>query len=405
MEIEQELHPGDHADLAESLNGVALCLHSLGRADEALPKYEAALEMFRRLFDGDHPDMATSLGNAGACLESLGQSAEALLKHEAALEMRQRIFKGDHPDVASSHNNVADCLESLGRSTEALSEYEAALENYLVVIANHPRSRFASSSFVPLARCYFVLERFSEAEQQLLQVISGQRFLEPDALEFRDALLEISNLYHDTNRFTEAIEHLNEMMQRYPEDDKLKTVMYMLADSYRGNAIQISRQLEDTARIPPSERRRLEDMRGAHFQMAITHYTKLCDAFEQVDQKRLNRLERDMLRRSYLYRGDCAFQTGEYELAIQLYDYSVRKYSVHHSSMYALVQIVNSYNELGMKDRAQTAHRRALVRLKQLPDEAFSAPDSLMDREAWERWLENSPVAPEKTASALPVGS
>lgn len=306
---------------------------------------------------------------------------------------------------ATNDPRRAEVIFRLAQSHHAQLEYEAALENYLVVIANHPRSRFASSSFVPLARCYFVLERFSEAEQQLLQVISGQRFLEPDALEFRDALLEISNLYHDTDRFTEAIEHLNEMMQRYPDDDKLKTVMYMLADSYRGNAIQISRQLEDAARIPPSERRRLEEMRGTLFQMAITHYTKLCDAFEQVDQKRLNRLERDMLRRSYLYRGDCAFQIGEYELAIQLYDYSVRKYSVHHSSMYALVQIVNSYNELGMKARAQTAHRRALVRLKQLPDEAFSAPDSLMDREAWERWLENSPVAPEKTASAMSVGS
>ena len=306
---------------------------------------------------------------------------------------------------STSDPRRAEVIFRLAQAHHAQLEYEAASQHYETVIANHPRSRFASASFVPLARCYFVLKRFSEAEQQLLQVISGQRFLDPNAMEFRDALLEISNLYHDTGRFTEAIKHLNEMIQRYPNDDKRKTVRYLIADSYRGRAIQISKKLEEEARIPPSERNRMEERRRSHFQMAITHYTALCDAFEQIDQKRQNRLERDMLRRAYLYRGDCAFQIGDFELAIQLYDYSARKYRVHHSSMYALVQIVNSYNELGMKERAQTAHRRALVRLEQLPDEIFSAPDSLMDREAWERWLENSPVAPKKTVSALPVGS
>ena len=60
--------------------------------------------------------------------------------------------------------------------------------------------------------------------------------------------------------------------------------------------------------------------------------------------------------------------------------------------MTALIQIVNCYVNLGDYKRAETAHRRALVRLKKLPDEAFDAEDALLDRDAWERWLQNMPV-------------
>ena len=55
--------------------------------------------------------------------------------------------------------------------------------------------------------------------------------------------------------------------------------------------------------------------------------------------------------------------------------------------MTALIQIVNCYSNLGDTDRARAAHRRALLRLEELPDEAFEAPDALLDRPAWERWL------------------
>src|SRR6185436_1523717 len=106
-----------------------------------------------------------------------------------------------------------------------------------------------------------------------------------------------------------------------------------------------------------------------------------------------NDLETDMVRRAHLYRADCAFQLGEFEAAIELYDRAARLYSSHSSSMYALVQIVNCYNALKDVDRATAAHHRALVRLKQLPDTAFDSPDSLMNRAAWEQWLENSPVS------------
>lgn len=54
----------------------------------------------------------------------------------------------------------------------------------------------------------------------------------------------------------------------------------------------------------------------------------------------------------------------------------------------ALIQIVNSYCELGEYDKARTANERAKVHLERIPDEAFNDPNLPMDRDHWRRWLE-----------------
>ena len=188
----------------------------------------------------------------------------------------------------------------------------------------------------------------------------------------------------------------------YPDDSRRHETLFQLADSYRGHAMQIDKQLDTETRIAPSERERLNDLRRTHFMMAIQHYTTVCQGDDTSINASRSRLEAELKRRSYLYQADSLVYLKDYPAAIEMYDFTARKYSLHHSSMYALVQIVNCYSYMGETDRSQAAHRRAMVRLEQLPPETFDAPDSLMDREAWERWLENSPVAPGTSASAMP---
>lgn len=298
---------------------------------------------------------------------------------------------------------MPEVLYRMAQSYHAQLEFKVAGETYEQVIANHPRSRFASSSYVPLSRCLVQLERFSEAEEHLIQVISGQRFLDPEAQDFRNALMELGSLYHTTEEFPKAIDRLSEALTRYPGDPRENEILFLLGDSYRGQAMNMSNLLKAQTRIAPSERNRLENNRRIFFQDAVDLFTQICDTFEQVDMLKLHPFEQGILRQAYFYRADCAFFLEDYERAIRLYDYAARRYSTHHSSMYALIQIVNSYDQLGSVEQAQVAHRRALVRLEQLPPATFDSPESLMDRQAWERWLENSPVAVGKTASALPV--
>ena len=181
--------------------------------------------------------------------------------------------------------------------------------------------------------------------------------------------------------------------------------MYRLADSYRSSAMSLGERLNEPPPLPPSEQGRINALRTEQLQRALDLFAQMCEQFTVESSQPASlaasaALEQDMLRRAHLYRSDCAFHLGYLEQAIELYDRSARLYSTHAASMYALVQIVNCYNQLKDTERAAAAHRRALVRLKQLPDSAFDAPESLMDRAAWERWLESSPVGTSLSSAA-----
>jgi len=55
-----------------------------------------------------------------------------------------------------------------------------------------------------------------------------------------------------------------------------------------------------------------------------------------------------------------------------------------------MIQIVNSYFELGKYDLARTANERAKWYLKRLPEGAFDDPHMPMTREHWQRWLDST---------------
>jgi tetratricopeptide (TPR) repeat protein len=75
--------------------------------------------MNQRLYDGDHPDVALSLTNVAGCLQSLGRSSEAVPRYEAALEMRRRVLPAGHPHILYSQIGLARALVSLGRFVDA----------------------------------------------------------------------------------------------------------------------------------------------------------------------------------------------------------------------------------------------------------------------------------------------
>ncbi|MCH8164168.1 MAG: tetratricopeptide repeat protein [Planctomycetes bacterium] len=291
-----------------------------------------------------------------------------------------------------------DAAFRLAQAYQAELDYESAVNYYQQVVADHPRSPLASKSHVPLARCYLALDRRPQAEQQLTQLLSGQRHLKPDARDYRDALIELGTLYSDNAQYVRAIERLDEAVQRYPDDPRIDETRFRLADTYRRHAVSIIQQLNEPAKSP-AERQRLEALRADHLRTAMELFTLVGEAGDASDPPSAGRMQQ-LLRYSYLYRADCAFELGLYEQAVKLYDEVAGRYPQHHSSMTALIQIVNCYSKLGETNRARSAHRRALVRLKQLPDDAFSAPDALLDRGAWERWLENIPLRKAELSAA-----
>lgn len=127
LAIREQLHPGDHPDVARSLNSLAIDLSRLGDFEGARQLHERALEMRQRLYRGDHPSVASSLHNLGINFRTLGLLDRALELHRRALEMRRRLFTGDHHDLAASLGNVAADLHHLGELEQARDLHEQAV--------------------------------------------------------------------------------------------------------------------------------------------------------------------------------------------------------------------------------------------------------------------------------------
>jgi TolA-binding protein len=308
--------------------------------------------------------------------------------HDLAVKHLDEYLAGRSPqDPRRAQVNLR-----LAKAHHALQQYAEAARYYRQVINEHPRSMEATQSYVPLARALVMINRRPEAEQLLASVIAGTQPIQPDAADYRDALIELGRIQYHGGNHRAAIERLEEAVKRYPNDPRHTDLLFKLGDSYRLLALLLAERVREPSAESPGERRRLRELMTDHFERAFTLFDHVCDAYGRRDQRTLDRMQRDALRASFIYRADCAFELGRYEQSIQLYDLAARRYADHHSSMHALVQIVNAYVALGDAGRAEAAHRRALTRLQQLRDEAFEAPDSLMDRSAWERWLEHTPV-------------
>ncbi len=320
--------------------------------------------------------------------------------HEQAIVHFREYIEGR----AADDPRRPEALFRLAQAYRASLEYEDAASTYAQVIDQNPRSPYAARSYVPLAQCYLALDRRAEAEQELIEVIKGNRPLEPDAVDYREAQIALGRLYYNNGQYVRAIEELDRALKRYPGDHRANETRFRLAYSYLKQAQNLSERM-DRPTIARAEVRELSERRRQYLTRAKNLFGEVREGYRRLGERRLDQRQQDYLRYAYLYRADCAFELADdlpemYERAIELYDRAAREYVDHHISMVALIQIVACYQNLDDEDRARTAHRRAMVRLAQLPDDAFDEPDALLGRDAWERWLRHMPLGEGAVAAA-----
>ena len=92
---------------------------------------------------------------------------------------------------------------------------------------------------MPLAQAYIAKgpEHYGKAENVLLSVVDNNPLLDPEAEEFKQALFDLAQLYYRTSRFEEAVARLEEFAQRYPHDERMGQLLFLMGDSYRKSAI------------------------------------------------------------------------------------------------------------------------------------------------------------------------
>jgi tetratricopeptide (TPR) repeat protein len=303
----------------------------------------------------------------------------------AALE----LFVAERPDDSLA----PDALLRLGRAYQAAGAFDKAIAAYQRNQFRYPQSLAASKSAVPLAQAYIAKgpSAYGKAESVLISVIDNNPLLTPESEEFRQALFELAQLYYRTDRFEETVAKLEEFVERYPADERMGQLLFLMADSYRKSAGAIEAKLAsasatasvdgaaavDMAEAADAKRQRLTRSRQL--------YDRVIDLYRTTPPPR--EIDQLYLKLSHFYRADCLYDLGEYDQAIRLYDTAALKYQDDPSALAAYVQIVNAYCALGKVDEAKTANERAKWLLRRIPQEAFADGSFSMPKQYWEQWL------------------
>lgn len=273
----------------------------------------------------------------------------------------------------------------LGQAYEADRQFEAALGQFKNIQTKQPRSPEAYASLVPMARCYIALKNNDDAERILRHVTTNHPSITPDSEAYRQAIIELSNLYYRTDRFADAIPPLSFAVERYSTMREAPMIRFRLADAYRRSVDEIARAMEDP--MPQSRRVALEAERTRRLEEAVGLYTGVISELEGPRQQTLTPLEALCFRNAFFYRADCAYDLRRFEQAIQLYEIAARRWENHPSALVALVQIVNANAELGRVQDARVATRKAQALLKRIPEDRFNDETVPMSRKHWEEWL------------------
>ena len=119
--------------LGRILNGHGYYLYSIGRPDEALPKFKAAFQALSdRTDEMGRADAAMTRNNNGLALMDMGRTAEAVALFREALSMFEVLESGNPgaylQQIVLLLNNVGECERRIGHVKEAESFLNSAVE-------------------------------------------------------------------------------------------------------------------------------------------------------------------------------------------------------------------------------------------------------------------------------------
>lgn len=388
----------------------------VARRIDAVSKLDARKQF---LTSGDYYNrLAASLtqDDPEGAVASLWNAAEAFDKggdYNHAIEClnEYNLYSANHPRQLKG-------IYRLGRSYQAMEDYPSAIYQYRTLIDDpeHRTSPEGYLAYVPLAKCYLADPEnpdAAEAERLLHLVVDGNlnnngagAGLEPDAPEYREALIELGTLYsqahnykmHDDieSYYPRAIRYLTEAIARYPDDQRIYHLYNRLAHSYRLSARTITNEL-NLDPLHPS-RKEMTKLRDQYLESAIENYQIAINGYESVNPSRRTTLEQESLKYAYFWKADSLYDLGRFDEAINTYVLLTNRYENQQEALVAQARIIVAYAEQDEFEKAQTAQFLAQRMLENLPDTAFD--EGLLSREAWEQWLLWSPVLESQISSA-----
>ncbi len=278
----------------------------------------------------------------------------------------------------------AQALLRLGQSLLARGNTNRGIAALEECIELHPDDAATYRARLDCAAGYRNRGDDTFAEELLLANLSGS-LQSPRSPEWRDSLFELGHMLHDTGRYTEAIDRLEEAIDRYPSDRKTRLANYLVADSYRKAADVPLASLQ--AAKTENERETASREVSRLLSEAIARYERVQrDIALSTDP---DTLDKAMLRNCYMMRADALFDLERYDEASKAYSNVSTLYQREPFVLETLVQIANCQRRLKEPRKAQLTIAQALLALDRLPSDADFASTTNFSREQWRLMLED----------------
>jgi len=164
--------------------------------------HELALDIREKVF-GEHPDVAESL-NSLAMLARLREDYELAEKfHQQALVIREKALGPQHPATAVSLNNLGVLYRSQGKYEQAEPLLQQALSiREQLLGSDHLDTLY---TIINLAKLYAEQHKHEQAERLLKQTqVTGERVLGPDGPFIAQNLHLLARLYYEQGDYEQA---------------------------------------------------------------------------------------------------------------------------------------------------------------------------------------------------------
>ncbi len=199
-------------------NTVLVAMVNLGAVQAALGKPEAetllrdALQRQTRALGPDHPAVASTLINLANFLRDLrGADAEALPLYERALSIRRKLWSQPHPAVALTLANIAAVRSSLGDARGGAQAYREALEMRRATLGEtHPLYAKTLHEYALLQLGSGQIAEAASAAERSVAILRAHAVAPPARRDLAEALYALGSARRQQNRLPEAEGHLRE---------------------------------------------------------------------------------------------------------------------------------------------------------------------------------------------------
>ncbi len=354
--------------------------------------YGEAAEAFvkmSRIDTENEPASAQSMWNAIDCYAAAGRRDRVIVLLDQFANDRM-----GNPLRSRALHELGAAYQAEGRFSEAAVAYERVIAEYLPLPA-------ALASMVPLAQCLIQQgEPHARRGLAILTDIVDDRgpapLFTPQALEYREALFQLARYYLHvkddavSGRLERAIERLEMARSLYPDDEQMSELMFHLADSYRRSAMALNKResadgaapsasLDKNAEVPEPIRKDA----AKRLRAALANYQAVIDDLAPRDDSTLRDIERTYLKLSFLYRGDCLFELGQYEEAREAYEEVAWRYADSPACVSASMQIYHCHLRMGLTDEARATLGRLKWLISTVPEKSFAVEPGQPGKQYW----------------------